>query len=155
MDEYFIEEKKSYERVLDFLVFIAVFVVTIFLILDIFQITDGLVTIYLWVSIVVLVIFTIDLIRLRVKAESWRDFFRHSWLDILATIPFELIALAISGIDPKTVSQFAILKFFRIAKLTGTARLANVARVSKITKEFKAAAHMKEESEKFNKKNRV
>ena len=35
MDEYFIEEKTSYDKFLDFLVFIAVFAVTIFLILQI------------------------------------------------------------------------------------------------------------------------
>ena len=35
MDEYFVEEKSSIDRLLDFLVFVAVFVVTIFLILEI------------------------------------------------------------------------------------------------------------------------
>ena len=155
MDEYFIEEKTTYDRILDFLVFLAVFVVTIFLILDVFRIVIGLEEVYLWVSVIVLIIFLIDLVRLRQKAENWGDFFKHSWLDIVATIPFELFALLLAGVDPSTANRFAILKWFRITRLARGAKLANVARVSKITKEFKAAAHMKKESDKFKEKNRV
>ena len=155
MDEYFIEEKTAYDRLLDFLVFFAVFVVTIFLILDVFQIATGLESVYLWVSVVVLTIFVLDLVRLRQKADSWKDFFAHSWLDVLATIPFELLAFALASVDPATASKFGILKLVRLQKLTRAGKLAQVSRVSKISKEFKAAAHLKEESEKFKEKNRV
>ena len=34
MDEYFVEEKSNWDKILDFLVFIAVFAVTIFLVLE-------------------------------------------------------------------------------------------------------------------------
>lgn len=155
MDEYFVEEKTTYDRILDFLVFLAVFVVTIFLILDVFRIVIGLESVYLWVSVVVLIIFVLDLIRLRQKADGWGDFFKHNFLDILATIPFELFALLLANVDPSTVNRLAVLKWFRVTRLARSAKLANIARVSKITKEFKAAAHMKEESEKFKEKNRV
>ena len=93
MDEYFVEEKSGFDRFLDFLVFIAVFVVTIFLILefvvstgktdlDILKITE----IYFWVDIVVFIIFLADLIRLRIESSDWKYFFKNYWLDILATI---------------------------------------------------------------------
>lgn len=155
MDEYFIEEKTAYDRLLDFLVFFAVFVVTVFLILDVFNVSSGLDVTYLWISVVVLVIFVLDLIRLRQKVDTWKDFFAHNWLDVLATIPFELLAFFLANIDPATASKFAILKLTRFQKLTRGARLAQIARVSKVSKEFKAAAHLKEESDKFKEKNRL
>ena len=155
MDEYFVEEKTSYDKILDFFVFVAVFVVTIFLILDLFQIATGLEAIYLWVSVIVLIIFSIDLVRLRRKVDSWGEFFRKNWLDVLATVPFELLAFAMSSIDPGTAAQFGILKLVRLQKLTRAGAISKAARVSKISKEFKAAAHLKQESEKFKEKNRL
>ena len=155
MDEYFIEEKTAYDRLLDFLVFFAVFVVTIFLILDVFAIATGLEEVYLWISLVVLVIFVLDLIRLRKKVDTWKEFFSRNWLDVLATIPFELLAYALASIDPATAQRFAILKLSRLSKLTRAGQINKIARVSKISKEFKAAAHLKEESDKFKQKNRL
>ncbi len=163
MDEYFVEEKTKQGMVLDFLVFLAVFVVTIFLILEILGLSGKtgidpvkINEIYLWVSVVVLVIFVVDLIRLRHESASWSEFFKHYWLDVLATIPFELIALGLGwAADVQGASKFAILKWFRVTKLTGAARLSKVSRISKIGKEFKAAAHLKKESEEYQKKNRL
>lgn len=154
MEEYFIEEKTVYDKVLDVAVFLSVFVVTIFLIMDVFGITKDLSVPYLWISVVVLVVFLLDLIRLRAKHDTWKEFFSDCWLDILATIPFELIAFAVVGIGPQA-SQFAILKLFRVAKLSRVGQLQKIARTSKISKEFKAAAHLKEESDKFKDKNRI
>ena len=155
MEEYFIEESTMYDRVLDFLVFLSVFVVTIFLIMEVFQIVEGLSQVYLWISVVVLAIFMLDLVRLRQRADSWKDFFTHSWLDILATIPFELVAVAFAAIPPGQASQFAILKWIRVTRLSRAGQISKIARVSKVSKEFKAAAHLKDESDKFKEKNRL
>lgn len=155
MEEYFIEEKTMYDRVLDFLVFLSVFIVTIFLILEIFQIVSGLTEIYLWFSVVVLVIFVLDLIRIKQRHDTWKEFFHDAWLDILATIPFELIALGLANVDPRAASQLAILKWLRVARLSRAGQLQKVARTSKISRQFKAAAHMKEEADNYKEKNRV
>ncbi|MFP4401616.1 MAG: ion transporter [Candidatus Nanoarchaeia archaeon] len=154
MEEYFIEEKTVYDKVLDIAVFLSVFVVTIFLIMDVFQITNDMSVPYLWISVVVLVVFLLDLIRLRARHDTWKEFFHDCWLDILATIPFELIAFAFA-MAPEQASQFAILKWIRVTRLSRAGQLSRIARTSKITKEFKAAAHLKEESDKFKEKNRV
>lgn len=162
MDEYFVEEKSAGDRLLDLLVFIAVFVVTIFLILEILGISGktgiditSLTSIYIWVSLGVFIIFVLDLVRLWKKSENAKDFFTHNWLDVLATIPFELLALWLGSLDPETVSKFAILKWFRFAKLSQAGKLQKVSRVSKISKEFKAAAHLKKEGEEYRKKHRL
>lgn len=155
MEEYFIEEKTMYDRILDFLVFLSVFVVTIFLIMEVFNIVEGLTDIYLGISIAVLIIFSLDLIRIRQRHDTWKEFFHDAWLDILATIPFELIAFAFIGIEPERVSQFAVLRWIRVTRLTRSGQMAKVARTSKVSRQFKAAGHLKEESDKFKNKNRV
>lgn len=155
MDEYFVEEKSAYEKLLDILVFVAVFVVTILLIGELFELNTGVEEYYLWISFGVLAIFAADLVRLRNKADSWSDFFHHSWLDILATIPFELLAIWLASIPPGTAGAFGILKYSRLTRLSAAARVSQISRISKVSKEFKAAAHLKEEGEKFKKKNRV
>ena len=101
MDEYFIEEKTSMDRLLDFLVFIAVFAVTIFLILEIVASSGKsdldivkLNEIYNYVNWVVFAIFVADLIRLRKESVNNKEFLKNNWLDILATIPFGIIAQA-------------------------------------------------------------
>ncbi|MEC8339068.1 MAG: hypothetical protein VXZ40_00455 [Nanoarchaeota archaeon] len=161
MDEYFIEEKTSADRLLDFLVFVAVFVVTIFLILEILGLSGkagvdltSVNNIYFWVNIVVFVIFFADLVRLWKKSHGFKDFMSHNWLDVLATIPFELIALGLALL-PSTVAAFGILKWFRFTKLARTAALARVSRVSKVSKEFKAASHLKKEGEEYQRKHRL
>lgn len=153
MDEYFIEERSTWDKVLDFLVFIAVFAVTIFLILEIVAQTgktglDVVVvnSVYYWINIVVFVIFAVDLVRLWNHHSGFKDFMRHCWLDVLATIPFGLL----SG-SPK----FEILKLSRLTKLTALSRAQKISRISKISKEFKAAAHLKKEGEEYKKKHRV
>lgn len=151
MDEYFVEEKSSGEKFLDFLVFIAVFVVTIFLILQIaasskyisLDITK-IDQIYYWVNLVVLLIFLIDLVRLFKQSDGWSDFFKTNWLDILATIPFGLIA--------EQGAAFQLLKLSRLSKLM---KLQKISKISKISKEFKAASHLKQESEEYSKKHRL
>ena len=162
MDEYFVEEKTSADRLLDFLVFVAVFVVTIFLILEILGLSGkagidltSVNNIYFWVNMVVFVIFFVDLIRLWKKSHGVKDFFSHNWLDVLATIPFELLALALAGIPATTTSKFAILKLFRFTKLARASALSRVSRVSKISKEFKAASHLKKEGEEYQRKHRL
>ncbi len=156
MEEYFIEEKTSYDKLLDFLVFIAVFVVTIFLLLDVFA-SAGVTGIditsinkfYYWANIIIFVIFVADLIRLWKEAEGVKDFFVSSWLDILATIPFGLIASSLA-----TFNNF--FKIFRVTKIVSTAsKLQKASRISKISKEFKAASHLKKEGEEYNKKHRL
>ncbi len=153
MDEYFVEEKSGWERLLDLLVFLAVFVVTIFLILEIvaasgktgFEMTQ-INDIYIYVNIVVFVIFFADLVRLWRNHAGAKDFFTHCWLDVLATIPFGLIA---------QVPTFEILKWSRLAKLSALSKAQKVSRISKISKEFKAASHLKKEGEEYQRKHRL
>ena len=155
IDEYFVEEKTSWDKFLDFLVFIAVLVVTLFLILELAADSkavnidlEKLRDIYFWVNIGVFAVFLVDLVRLRNESDSWGDFFKNSWLDILATIPFGLIAAA-SG------PSFEILKLAKLSKLTSVSKIQKVSRVAKISKEFKAAAHLKKESDDYKKKHRL
>lgn len=163
MDEFFVEEKSNIDRLLDFLVFLAVFAVTIFLILDIMGVNNvgdidiqSINNVYFWVNIVVFIIFLADLVRLWNRSDDAKDFFKHNWLDVLATIPFELIAFAVGAFQPpKTAQAFGIVKWFRVAKLTGVARVQKISRISKISKEFKAASHLKKESEEYKKKHRL
>lgn len=157
MEEYFVEEKSMFEKVLDFLVFLSVFVVTIFLLLEVFGYSGGstnLEDIYFYVNIVVFIIFAVDLVRLKMKSSGWKDFFVHNWLDVLATIPFGLIAYGLSGIKPDSVA-FEVLKLTRLSKLSTLGKLQKASRISKISKEFKAASHLKHESEEFKRKHRL
>jgi ABC-type branched-subunit amino acid transport system permease subunit len=156
MEEYFIEEKSTYDVILDLLVFLAVFVVTIFLLLEIFSTTGktdidtfALNTIYMiYINVAVFAIFILDLIRLWNKSINFKDFIKHDWLDILATIPFELIAFAFA-VNPTTAAALGLLKLSRIG------RFSKAARIAKISKEFKAASHFKKESEEYKRKHRI
>jgi fumarate reductase subunit D len=148
-DEYFVREKSNMDKVLDLLVFIAVFVVTIFLILEIVQPagifdSEKISSIYLYVEIGVLIVFVIDLVRLWKQSPDTKHFFKTGWLDILATIPFGLIG------PLSTIKGFGLLKWARVA-----GRLTKFSRASKITKEFKAASHLKKEGEEYKKKHRL
>jgi len=161
IDEYFIEEKSTLDKVLDFLVFIAVFVVTIFLILELMASSGNLgidiiklTEIYFWVDIGVFIIFLADLIRLKIESDSWGDFFKNNWLDVLATIPFGLIGGLMAG-GKSAKAGFEVLKLTRIQKLTKLSKINKISRVSKIAKEFKAASHLKKESENYKKKHRL
>ena len=153
MDEYFVEEKSGYDKFLDLVVFIAVFVVTIFLILDIF-VSAGKVPIdalklqqiYFYVDIVVFIIFALDLVRLWNQSTGVKNFFSNNWLDIAATIPFGLLIYTPS---------FEILKLAKFAKVAEFAKIQKASKVSKISKEFKAAGHMKKESEEYKRKHRL
>jgi len=154
MEEYFVESKSGYDKFMDFLVFLAVFVVTIFLILEVAA-NAGVAglnltrinEIYFYLNIGVFVIFTLDLIRLRGQASSNMDFLRQNWLDILATIPFGLIAHA--------GATFEVLKLTRLQKISKIAKFNRASKVSKIAKEFKAASHFKKESDEYKKKHRI
>ena len=159
MEEYFVEEKSSLDTFLDFLVFIAVFVVTIFLILEIVSSTGktdldwvSIESTYQWVNIVIFFIFFADLIRLWVESSDAKYFFKHYWLDILATIPFGLLATILGT---PNYSILSALKWTRFSKLATGTKLVKVSRISKISKEFKAAAHLKEQSDEYQKKNRL
>ncbi len=150
MEEYFVEEKSGFDKFMDLLVFIAVFVVTIFLILEILA-NSGKTSLdwakinyyYFYANIVIFIIFVIDLFRLWKESNGVKDFISHNFLDILATIPFGLIA---------STPSFEILKGVRVTKLL---KLQKASKISKISKEFKAAAHMKKESEEYQKKHRL
>ncbi len=154
MEEYFVEEKSKWDRILDFLVFLAVFAVTIFLILELVAEsgkTDLIISevnkIFQYINIVVFIIFAIDLARLWRQHNGFKDFMAHCWLDVLATIPFSLIL--------NTGAAFEIVKLSRLAKLTTITRVQKVSRISKITKEFKAASHLKKEGAEYQRKHRL
>lgn len=162
MDEYFVEEKSNADKLLDFLVFLAVFVVTIFLILELLGMSGRtgidvtqLNKIYMWVNIVVLVIFSADLVRIYKEAGSFKQFLKTGWVDILATIPFGLIGLLLGTVSDLVAPFNAAMKWIRVARVSGIARLQKASRISKISKEFKAASHLKKESEEYKKKHRL
>ena len=156
MDDYFIDEKTSVERTLDLFVFISVFIITIFLVIDLLDVNYLIIDkIYLWISVFVLIIFSLDLVRLWKNSYGFKDFISHNWLDILATIPFELIAYGLSIAEPGTVAAFGILKWFRFHKLSKLARIQRISRISKISKELKVASHLKRESSKYKKNNKL
>jgi hypothetical protein len=100
--------------------------------------------IYFTVNIVVFVIFFVDLIRLYRQSNGFKDFVYHNWLDILATIPFGIIANA--------GANFEVLKLSRLSRLF---KFSRASRIAKIGKEFKAASHLKKESEKYKRKHRI
>jgi len=164
MDEYFVEEKSSWDKILDFLVFIAVFAVTIFLILELIASTGvssiditNVTEIYFYVNLIVFVIFILDLYRLWNKSTSFSNFVKTNWLDILATIPFGLIVSALSSVKSSSPA-FEIVKWLRVTKLTRVSKLSKlqkVSRISKVAKEFKAASHLKKESDTYKKKHRL
>ncbi len=156
MDEYFVEEKSGYDKFLDFLVFLAVFAVTIFLILDIMASSgrtginwQKLESVYFYSDIVIFIIFSADLVRLWYESNGVKDFVENYWLDIIATIPFGLIAKA------PTFSVLKLTKYSKLSKLTKLGRVEKISRISKINKEFKAASHLKQESEEYKKKHRL
>jgi len=81
MDEYFIEEKSTFDKVMDLLVFLAVFVVTVFFILDVLAMSGkaslNIITLntqYFYVNLVIFVIFLVDLYRLWNKSTDRRIF---------------------------------------------------------------------------------
>ena len=156
MEEYFVEEKTSYDKLLDFLVFIAVFVVTIFLLLEIFSGAgvigldlESINGIYLYANILIFVIFSAYLVRLWKESDGAKDFFKNNWLDILATFPFGLLAGSLGAVNN-------VLKITRASKLISTAsKLQKGSRISKISKEFKAASHLKKEGDEYKRKHRL
>ena len=164
MEEYFVREKKMWERILDLLVFFSVLVVVVFLLLDVLgaPLTSidavSLAEFYFWVGIIVLIIFSIDLVRLRMESDNWKDFFHNNWLDVLATIPFALIGYLIGlyGDRASVAGPFNVFfKAIRITRLSGLARAQKINRVSKVGKQFKAASHFKKESEEYQRKHRL
>lgn len=152
MEEYFVEEKTTFDKIMDVLVFLAVFVVTIFFIVEILANSgklalglERLAQIYMPIDVIVLVIFTVDLVRLYKKAEGLKDFLLNSWLDILATIPFSLI-LGSGGTGTQVL---------KLAKYSRLSKLSQVSRASKVTRQFKAASHLKKEGEEYQRKHRL
>jgi hypothetical protein len=155
LDEYFVKEKSSMDRVLDFLVFIAVFAVTVFLILEImaqagkFDLAK-INSIYLYINIGVFIIFAADLIRLWHESATPKEFFKKNWLDVLATIPF-----GIMGQVFQQLTAFNVLKWAKAGRLASMTKVQKLTRASKITKEFKAASHLKKEGEEYKRKHRL
>ena len=82
------------------------------------------------------------------------NFFKHSWLDVLATIPFGLLAAAL-GMIGGSFASLELVKWLRVGKLTRVSKLQKLSRISKISKEFKAASHLKRESESYKNKHRL
>ena len=147
MEELYFEKKSKFEQILDVLVFLSVFIVTIFLLLDLLVSTkdvgiseETLNDIYIPFGVIVLIVFSVDLYRLYKLSDSFSDFLKKNYLDIIATIPFGLIFSSPIG---------ELLKAFRVF------RLAKLSRIGKMTKEFKAAAVLKKKSEDYKKSNRI
>lgn len=150
MEEYLVSEKNNYEKMLDLAVFLAVFVVTVFLIIDFVpDLTkilnkESYIHVYLAINTIVLIIFFLDLVRLKKESSSWSDFLAQNWLDLIATIPFGIISYLIGGsIFSNTGNALKLVKLQKLSKAT---------KISKITKEFKAASKLKKESDIYRKK---
>lgn len=152
LDEYFVEEKTSVDRLLDFLVFIAVFAVTIFLILELLSAAGKfdmakVDTMYAFVNVGVFIIFFADLVRLWMESTGPKDFFKNNWLDVLATLPWGLFA--------QGMVTFEILKLARVSRLAKVTKVSRISRISKIGKQFKAASHLKKEGDDYKQKHRL
>ena len=76
-------------------------------------------------------------------SKNTSDFFKHYWLDVIATIPIGLILIVF-----QSFTGGAGVEIFKIIKL---GRIGKYARSSQLIKEFKAAGHLKTESRKFEK----
>lgn len=155
MEEYFVEEKTTFDKVMEFLVFVSVFIVTVFFIAELLGSSgnvgidlERLAVLYFPFDIVVFIVFFVDLIRLYLKADGVKEFLLDSWLDILATIPFGLMFGFISPSNQ-------VLKLTRYGKLSAIMRTSKLSRATKIGRQFKAASHLKKESEDYKKKHRL
>jgi uncharacterized membrane protein len=153
MEEYFVEEKTSFDKLLDFLVFISVFAVTVFLVLELVAESEKtsldmaqINGVYIYVNIIVFIVFLVDLIRLWNQHTGFSDFIKHCWLDVLATIPFGLLVGS---------PAFEILKWARVSRLGTISKAQKLSRVSKISKQFKAASHLKKEGDEYKRKHRL
>ncbi len=161
MEEYIVERRSKYDVALDIAVFLAVAVVTVFFILEIIPTRQPIIDVvelnkvYMWVNVVVLIIFVLDLYRLWTRSSSVSEFFKKNWLDILATIPFGLITYSLTPAGAAANYSASANSFFKLARLSKLERFSKVSRISKISKEFKAAAHLKKESEKYKQKHRI
>ncbi|MFW5990768.1 MAG: hypothetical protein ACOCQX_00930 [Candidatus Nanoarchaeia archaeon] len=112
--------ENSFERIVNKLVFISLFVIVVMLIFDVFSLVNGtanpLREAVLPLGIIINIIFLIDLLIIFRKRTSIPEFLRHNWLDIIAVIPFDIFRLA-------KVARVA--KLSRWAKLTNQGRLIN------------------------------
>lgn len=76
------------------------------------------------VDFYIVMIFVIDLIiQFEKYHHSWRLFFKHCWIDIVAIIPFHEI--------------FRLFKFLRILKVVKAAKLAKLSKLAKFEKLLK------------------
>jgi hypothetical protein len=143
MEEYYLEEKDNFRTIINILLFISIFLVLIFILIDIlgffidFSLTEQEINnIYFPIGIFILIIFIIDLYLLEKESKNVKEFLKNNWLDILATIPIGLI-----GGGPVT----ELLKIFKIQKLMKFTRLG------KIIKSFKVISQIKKNSSKEEK----
>ena len=153
MEEF--EERGFLGKLLDFLVVLSVIIVTIFLLLDLLGLSGlldmtavELHEIYIPISIAILIVFILDLIRLWRHSTTVGEFFKNGWLDIVATIPFELIAWFLMSVSPETVSAFGLLKWARAAKISRAARIVRLGRISQVTRQFKLINKMSKDKDK-------
>jgi hypothetical protein len=138
MEEYYLEEKDNFRTIINILLFISIFLVLIFILIDIlgffidFSLTEQEINnIYFPIGIFILIIFIIDLYLLEKESKNVKEFLKNNWLDILATIPVGLI-----GGGPVT----ELLKIFKIQKLM------KFTRIGKIIKSFKVISQIKKNS---------
>ncbi len=83
-------ERKQVENVWDVIVFVAVAMVLVMLVLEsFFDLTPfpGLASMLQVTDYVIIMIFAVDLFFLYKKSEGTKEFFRTSWLDMIAVIP--------------------------------------------------------------------
>ncbi len=156
MEEFETKSETLYEKILDVMVFIAVFIVTAFLMLEFLIMQsekigvsiEQLNSVYAKISVFIFIIFALDLYRLRKKSKDWKIFFKYCWLDILATIPFGLMGSRVFEITK-------IVRLNKIFKLTRASKITKISRIAKISKEFKPIANFERESLNYSKKIRI
>lgn len=119
------QEISNFHRVWAIVMVIAIAVVLIEVILESFFDILRYESIINVVDIIVLVIFVIDLVVIYMETKRFGKFIKTAWIDIIATIPFNLM-MAGSGYLP-----FRFLKLVRIIKLQKTTKLLRINRVLK------------------------
>lgn len=135
----------------DTFIFFTVIVVLIMLVIELtFDISESK-KLFIAFEWAVFMIFAIDLNILYKRAESFKEFFKKSWLDIIATIPFALIATVPYGIMFRSAKILRLIKIFKsmkIMKALETMRFVHVDRILKIFSKEERNQNILEENQK-------
>jgi hypothetical protein len=115
--------ENSFERIINKLVIISIFVIIIMLFIELLQYIEYIPKNYVYTEIFLIIdrfiilIFIIDLYFIYKKRSSFKSFLKKNWLDILACIP---------------INFFRTAKIFRLNKLNIIAKTILISRTTKL-----------------------